>query len=237
MKTLRILKPKSSCRVSHPGRSGICKPAMDEECFLVTALAKNAASYPIKLKRELREQGSSITCSSRCLIPVCGPFESRPCKQPGNALVEQGSQISAALSCFNQSKRSKQQPCKSEWLQEPSQSSQHLWRSTSKTLLSTCKVGSSCCIAKLIASCVTFRCRQIVSCFSGRSVDEVLQTTARNLSVYASIESELLQQKARILGKIPDIRKSLGVVELLLKNQAEGEQVPCILHATTCLAR
>ena len=48
---------------------------------------------------------------------------------------------------------------------------------------------------------------------------------ARNLSIFHTIEQDLLQQKARLLGKVPEIKKSLTIVELLQKKQSAGQEV------------
>ena len=48
---------------------------------------------------------------------------------------------------------------------------------------------------------------------------------SRDLSIFTAIETDLLQQKARLMGKIPEIRKSSTVVELLQKKQAAGQKV------------
>ena len=47
----------------------------------------------------------------------------------------------------------------------------------------------------------------------------------RNLGIFSAIERDLLQQKARLMGKVPDIKKSLSIVELLQKKQEAGQKV------------
>ncbi|KAK9813866.1 hypothetical protein WJX73_002460 [Symbiochloris irregularis] len=75
----------------------------------------------------------------------------------------------------------------------------------------------------LIQAPVAQYIKDVAEYLQGRSTDEVLQTMSRNLSAYSSIEAELLQQKARMMGKIPDIKKSLAIVELLQRKQDEGQ--------------
>lgn len=64
----------------------------------------------------------------------------------------------------------------------------------------------------------------IPSYLEGRSVDETLHTMSRHLSLFQAVEQDLLQSKARMLTKVPDIQRSLKVVELLQRKRAAGQQ-------------
>lgn len=67
-----------------------------------------------------------------------------------------------------------------------------------------------------------------MSVFAGRSVDETLHTMSRHLSLFQAVEQDLLQSKARMLTKVPDIQRSLKVVELLQRKRAAGQQVASV---------
>ena len=70
--------------------------------------------------------------------------------------------------------------------------------------------------------------------------DEAIKELNEHLAQYQFIEQNLAQKRARLMLKLPEIRKTLEAITLLLEKQAADEEVaPCILpwllvSATAC---
>ena len=66
---------------------------------------------------------------------------------------------------------------------------------------------------------------------AGKNVDTVLETLQENLRQYRMVESSLLQRRARLMGKLPEISQALDAVQLLIRKGEAGEQVGYVIDA------
>ena len=62
----------------------------------------------------------------------------------------------------------------------------------------------------------------------GRTPEAALQALDANYRNYRLIERNLLQSKARQMGKLPEIQKAEEAVALLLRKRAATEEVHCL---------
>ena len=60
---------------------------------------------------------------------------------------------------------------------------------------------------------------------AGRTGDAAIQTLNEQYQTYVMVEQSLLRRKASLMGKLPDIHKTLDAVNLLQKRQEAGESV------------
>lgn len=58
---------------------------------------------------------------------------------------------------------------------------------------------------------------------AGRSPEEAIKQLNSDYSTYKVVEQQLLHKKARLLTKVPDLKKALDMVNLLI--QKDGEEV------------
>jgi prefoldin subunit 5 len=63
------------------------------------------------------------------------------------------------------------------------------------------------------------------SLLEGKNADTVLETLQENLRQYRMVESTLLQRRARLMGKLPEISQALDAVQLLIRKGEAGEQL------------
>lgn len=60
---------------------------------------------------------------------------------------------------------------------------------------------------------------------AGKTTEEVLQLLDNNYRTYKLLERNLLQTKARLKGKLPEIEKAEEAVELLIKKRDAEQEV------------
>ena len=56
---------------------------------------------------------------------------------------------------------------------------------------------------------------------AGREPEEAIKHLNQNYQIYKSVEQQLLQRKARMLSKVPDLRKAIEMVQMLIDKQGE----------------
>lgn len=64
--------------------------------------------------------------------------------------------------------------------------------------------------------------------FAGRTPEAAIQALDANYRNYRLIERNLLQSKARQMGKLPEIQKAEEAVALLMRKRDEAQEVCCI---------
>ena len=63
---------------------------------------------------------------------------------------------------------------------------------------------------------------------AGRTIEDALQVLDSNYRHYRMLERTLLQSKARLMGKLPEIQKAEEAVDLLIRKRESSEDV-CII--------
>ena len=69
--------------------------------------------------------------------------------------------------------------------------------------------------------------------FAGRTPEAAIQALDANYRNYRLIERNLLQSKARQMGKLPEIQKAEEAVALLLRKREAAQQVCCLSESKT----
>lgn len=62
---------------------------------------------------------------------------------------------------------------------------------------------------------------------AGRTPEAAIQALDNNYRNYRLIEQNLLQSKARLMGKLPEIQKAEDAVALLIRKREAEQEVSC----------
>lgn len=79
--------------------------------------------------------------------------------------------------------------------------------------------------------CVQSPTFQVFAVHAGRNPEAAIQALDSNYRNYRLIERNLLQSKARLMGKLPEIQKAEEAVVLLLRKREADQDVCCCKHS------
>ena len=83
--------------------------------------------------------------------------------------------------------------------------------------LASSNIAKSC---SAVSCCLT-----LVLCPAGRTPESAIKALDADYRQYRLLENQLLQKRARLVGKLPEIQKAKNAVEMLTKKAADQEEV------------